>query len=355
VHTALAHWERTDYDARTPGAGMFRTQYDAYARVLLNESKAHGGPAISEGNFHWFYAGIADGNYATILPFGSGHTTPPLVDFDLLKMHTKMTDLGVGSPFTYFGYEGEWRTGASRLSQSFDRFITATIAYGHIGYLAEPWGFDGTLKCYYMLQALQKRYVLVPVKSIRYFDGSNLLDTSRAIASDAHLRGQIRTEYENGLTVWCNLSETDSWSVEVDKQTYLLPPNAFVANKPGDLLAYSAVVNGARHELVSCRDYLYLDSRDQPITTRDIAATGTVAIRPASPDAWRVIPATKATNVSIALAWLGVDSRAAFAASACDIEEASISALTTTINGEYVAIAMEPGTNIIKYRLNRAR
>jgi len=34
---------------------------------------------------------------------------------------------------------------------------------------------------YYLLQALQQRYVTVPVKSIQYFDGKALADTSAAI------------------------------------------------------------------------------------------------------------------------------------------------------------------------------
>ena len=308
VHTALTPWERTDFDARTPGAGMFRTQFNAYARLLLNESTIHEGPAISEGNYHWFYAGIADGNYATIVPFGTGHETPPLVDFDLLKMHPKMTDLGMGSPFCFYGYEGEWTTGPSRLATSFDRFIVATIAYGHMGYLAEPWGFDGTLKCYYLLQALQQRYVMVPVTSIRYFDGSALVNTSEAIATDAYLRGQIHTTYENGLTTWCNLSFEHDWAVEVAGQSYLLPPASFVAYRPDDILAYSAIVNGQRHELVSCRDYLYLDSRNEAVATPVVSARGAVAVKPAENGTWRVIPAVEAEDITIALAWLGVKS-----------------------------------------------
>jgi len=318
VHTALTPWERTDYDARTPGAAMFRTQFDAYARLLINESKLHGGPAFSEGNYHWFYAGISDGNYATILPFGTGHETPPLVDFDLLKMHTKMTDLGMGSPFCFYGYEGEWNTGASRLSESFDRFIVATIAYGHLGYLAESWGFDGLLKCYYLLQALQQRYVLVPVTSIGYFDGSRLVNTSEAIATDALQRGQIQTVYQNGLTTWCNLSADDTWSVEVAGQSYLLPPASFVAYRPGDILAYSAIVNGHRNDLVSCRDYLYLDSRDHAVDTGVVGATGAVAIKPAEKGGWWVIPAVEAAGVTIDLEWLGVDGAKALMAQAFD-------------------------------------
>ena len=351
VHTALAPWERTDYDARTPGAGMFRTQFNAYGQLLLNESKIHGGPAISEGNYHWFYSGLVDGSYATILPFGSGHETPPLVDFDLLKMHPKMTDLGMGSPFCFYGFKGEWTTGASRLSQSFDRFMVSTIAYGHIGYLTEPWGFDGTLKSYYLIQALQQRYVMVPVKSIRYFDGINLLDTSSAIMTDAYKRGQIRTEYKNGLTTWCNLSFTDTWTVIAGDQTYLLPPASFVAYKANDILAYSANVNGLRHELVVAHDYLYLDSRDQAVSTPMITAQGTVAIKPDGKRVWWIIPALQLKNVTVSRAWLHVNEKTAFQAIACDAEGREIRPIPVQSTSHGVMIEPESDPLVVKYRL----
>ena len=351
VHTALAPWERTDYDARTPGAGMFRTQFDAYGQLLLNESKIHGGPAISEGNYHWFYSGLVDGSYATILPFGTGHETPPLVDFDLLKMHPKMTDLGMGSPFCFYGFKGEWTTGASRLSQSFDRFMVATIAYGHIGYLTEPWGFDGTLKSYYLIQALQQRYVMVPVKTIQYYDGHSLVDTSTAILTDDYKRGQIRTEYKNGLTTWCNLSFTENWTIVVDNQTYLLPPASFVAYKPNDILAYSACLNGLRHELVVARDYLYLDSRDQRVVTPMISAQGTVAVKPDGKRAWWIIPALTVKEVTIARTWLNVDAKTSFHAIACDAEGREIRPVVVQADSYGVKIESEPNSAVIKYRL----
>jgi len=351
VHTALMPWERTDFDARTPGAGKFRTQFDAYARVLINEGKIHQGPAISEGNYHWFYAGLANGNYATILPFGSGHETPPLVDFDLLKMHTKMTDLGVGSPFCFYGYEGEWRTGVSQHSDSFDRFITATIAYGHIGYLAEPWGFAGTLKCYYLLQALQQRYVTVPVETIAYFDGERLLDTSAAVAGDAYLRGQVRTAYRNGLTTWCNLSREHGWTVDLDGQSYRLPPASFLAHRPGDILAYSAEKSGHRHARVACADYLYLDSRDRHVSAGPIAARGAVAVKRYDAESFWVIPATEATGISISRAWLEVGADAAFEATGYDIEGAPTGPIALEHNDDSVRIGQFPDAATIKVLL----
>ncbi len=320
VHTALMPWERVDYDARTPGAAKFRTQFDAYCHLLINESIAHGGPAISEGNFHWFYAGICDGSYATITPYFSGYQTPPLVDFDLLKMHTKSTDLGVGSPYTFYGDTPAWQRDAGRTSQGCNRFITATIAYGHIGFLDGSWGFDGMLKMYYIMQALQQRYVMIPVQSIQYFNGSALVDTSAAIATDAYKRRQLHIVYENGLMLWCNLNNTQSWNIEVDGKSITLPGNSFAAFKKDDILAYSAIVNGQHHTLVSCRDYLYLDTQDQAVSTSVISAKGMVAVKPDGPNAWRIIPATYAENIVISCEWLGMKyDTSTFTARICDL------------------------------------
>ncbi|MDQ1255879.1 MAG: hypothetical protein QG656_473, partial [Candidatus Hydrogenedentes bacterium] len=267
VHTAYSPWGRTDYDARTPGAGKFRTQFDSFARLLWNESIAHGGPVFSEGNHHWFYAGIVDGNYATMLPYGEGYRVPPIVDFDLLKMHTKMTDFGMGFGDMFFGMRGSWKEDTSRLSPYYDRFIASTIAFGHIGFLTYEWGFDGTLKSYYQLQALQQRYTMIPVQEIRYFNGEELVDTSTAIATDAYRMQQIYTKYESGLEVWSNLSFGNDWTIVVDGIVYTLPPASFVAFKAGDILEYSATLEGQRHELVQCADYLYLDTRGALVRT----------------------------------------------------------------------------------------
>ena len=351
VHTAYTPWGRTDYDARTPGAGMFRTQFNAFARLLSNESLAHHGPVFSEGNHHWFYAGIVDGNYATMIPYGRGWQQAHLVDFDLLKMHTKMTDFGMGAPQMYFGTGGDWAKNPSRLSAYFDRFHVATIAFGHIGYLSEEWGFDGTLKSYYLLQALQQRYALVPVDTIRYFDGEKLVDTSAAIATDAYKRQQICTTYKNGLTTWCNLSFDQEWRATVNGQPYVLPPASFAAFKPNDILAYSAIIDGQRHELVWCKDYLYLDSRDAIVRTPVIATCGTVAVKPDGDGTWWIIPAPKSEEVTLALAWLGAGPETQFTATAYNEKGEAAGDATVLHGATEVTVLASKDASVMKYRL----
>ena len=354
VHTAYTPWGRTDYDARTPGAGKFRTQFDAFARLLYNESYAYDGPVFSEGNYHWFYAGIVDGNYATIMPYGEGWKVEPLVDFDLLKMHTKMTDFGMGFGEMFYGYQGEWQRNPHRLSPWFDQFTASTIAFGHIGFLTYEWGFEATLKGYYQLQALQKRYALVPVRSIRYHDGDTLLDTSAAILGDACRRRHIFVEYENGLRVWVNLNLSEDWTVELNGTAYLLPPTGFLAHKPDDILTYSAIVNGQRHELVQCDDYLYLDSRGAFVRTDAIAATGSVAVKPDEDNAWWIIPATAAEEVSIRRAWLGADAAdAVFEAHAFNEGGHAVMDAEVRHGDGWITVMPASHPDAMKYRLHK--
>lgn len=353
VHTAFKPWTHTDYDARTPGAGMFKMQFNAYARLLYNESFAHQGPVFSEGNYHWFYAGIVDGNYATILPYGDGWKIEPLVDFDLMKMHTKMTDFGMGFGEMYYGLNSTWwRAEASRHNPWFDRFTAATVAFGHIGFLTYEWGFEATLKGYYQLQALQQRYATVPVREIRYHDGEGLLDTSAAILSDAYKRRHIFVEYENGLRVWVNLSRSLDWPIERDGIQYLLPPTGYLAARPGDILTYSAVLDGHRHELVECADYLYLDSRDAFVRTGTLAASGAVAVKPESGTAWEIIPATRADEVSIHRAWLGQDARMHFGAEALNEAGDVIGNAEVRIGGDWITVMPLDREDLVKYRLS---
>lgn len=351
VHTAYTPWGRTDYDARTPGAGMFRTQFNAFARLLWNESGAHEGPVFSEGNYQWFYAGIVDGNYATIVPYGRGSELDPLVDFDLLKMHPKMTDFGMGMPLMYFGEGGEWTQDESRLSPWFDRFHAATVAFGHIGYLTENWGFDGTLKSYYMLQALQQRYTQVPVSRIGYFNGTEVLDSSAAVASDAQKRRQVYVEYENGLRVWTNLSTNDSWNVTLNDRPYLLPPAAFLAYRENDVLAYSATVSGKRQDVVECADYLYLDTRDALLRTEKLVTRGAVAVKTEGDGTWWIIPATKCEAVSVALDWLHADSGSVFRAVGYDLGGQPLLETEVRLGADMVTVVVLNDPKVIKHRL----
>ena len=291
VHTALIPWERTDYDARVPGAGMFRPVFESFGELLLKETTFHKGPVFSEGRMHWLYAGLADGNYAQIVS-RAPYKEPLLVDFDLLKIHPLETDFGMGMPSMF--YEGcpDWNKDRSVHSPFFDRFLAATIAYGHIGYLTAEWGLPGTLKSYFLLQQLQRRYATDSVEEIHYDQKGKLVSTSEALASDAYKEGRLYVRYSSGLRLFVNYNENDNWTVEADGQAHTLPPFGFYASDGKEFVEYSKLVGRNRVEFVNSPEYLYVDTRGEFVKLPEVAAQGALALKKEGERLWWLIPAT---------------------------------------------------------------
>ena len=288
VHTVFMPCEREDYDARVPGAATFRRTYECYGRLLYNEKIAHHGPVYSEGRNHWIYAGLTDGNYAQ-LASDSPPDEPLLPDFDLLKIHPLEMDAGMGDPGMFF--KGK--------SYNLDQYIATTLAYGHIGFLDWP-TLEGKLKIYYMLQALQKLYVMNPVASIEYEKDGRMVDASEAMASGAHLNNRLLVKYDDGL-IAVNGSR-DSWPpIQGGPE---LPPWGFAASGKSVMFGGSIVAPVASGEEsdsprgrldVSIADgQCYADTRGafffiQPI---DVALQGSAAFKKDG-DTWYLIPTTQ--------------------------------------------------------------
>ena len=295
VHTAVSPFSRVDYDHRVPGAGTFRKTFECFGRLLYNEKFAHRGPVYSEGNNHWWYVGLTDGNYAQIVsadPPGE----PLLVDFDLLKMHPLNMDAGMGAPEMFF----------RKTPHDLDQFIATTIAYGHIGFFS--WNdLDGMLKIYYMIQQIQKRYTLEPVKQIEYECGGNLVGTSEALAyGDAPCTERLHVVYENGTEIWVNTSDA-VWSVETSAGRYDLPRWGYAALSDDGLLAYSAVDPGSRRRVDCCMgtDQFYADSRGGYISFGKLAVEGSGVLK-RDYGKWWFIPTTKCTEFAFDPALIGM-------------------------------------------------
>ena len=210
VITTTCPWWRTDYDHRVPGAGKYAPVYHAYCETLVRHKRAFNGPVWSEGRQHMMYAGFADGSYAQC---GNLREDPWIVDFDLVKIHPLCCDFGMGCLSMY-------QPPKTREEAAFyiphaptpkdreillDRFIGATLAYGHAGYLVPDYLFDppktfGLAFCgpgkwtgseegwrlakrsYFMVQQIAARYTQSDVKAIRYPDADGKLHaTSEAM------------------------------------------------------------------------------------------------------------------------------------------------------------------------------
>jgi len=334
VHTAVAPWSYCDRDARVPGASTFTGTFYSYGEIMLHQKRTWDGPVYSEGNHHWYYCGLTDGNYgqdqAARLP-----ESPWLVDFDLRKMHPLCCNFGMGSPGMFYGeHRGLGKTPQEREAM-LDRFLAATLAFGHTGFLVMEGGMPNTVRSYFNLQQVHAAYAQQTAAEIRYADEKgNLLDTSAAVASGAFRRNQIRTKYSNGLVVTVNGHPKDTWRTEAGE----LPPNGWHVRDPqGKLTAWSMTVDGHRADYVDSPAYVYADGRGQPTRFPKAVCDGPLVVH-LRPDGTReLIPVGRCAGFAA-----DVDGKTA-TATALDTEGKAIGTASTRYSRGLVHVVAGPG------------
>ncbi|MBI4607098.1 MAG: hypothetical protein HY721_34470 [Planctomycetes bacterium] len=289
VHTAVAPWERTDFDARVPGAGTFAATFYAYGELLLHDQDVYDGHCWSEGHHQWPYAGLATGNYGLTYGGLKLWEYPYLPHFDLLAMHPLSVDIGMPWTGQFFQGKDGWER-PENIAASIDELIAATIAYGHIGWLVEEGhGMRQTCRSYYMLQQLQSRYALERVASIRYGAGPDTgagvragaatLSSSEALLSGAWKESRLHVRYSNGLEVWVNGNRREPWSVARAGTEHALPPHGWLAAGPDDFTESSELVEGGRCDRLSSPDYVFVDGRGALRSVDGVATSGSAAVR----------------------------------------------------------------------------
>ncbi|NLX98531.1 MAG: hypothetical protein GXY83_20420 [Rhodopirellula sp.] len=306
VHTAVQPWRYCDFDARVPGAGTFAATLYAYGEIMLHQKKTWNGPVYSEGNNHWYYCGLTDGNYGQDQAAGLAEN-PWLVDFDLRKLHPLCCNFGMGNPGMFYGRNESLGSTPEEREGRVDRFLAATLAFGHTGFLLLEGGITNTVRSYFNLQQIHKHYAEQTAVDIRYADEhGNLLDTSAAVASGAFRRSQVRTRYSNGLTVTVNGHPTEAWkTISVE-----LPPNGWhVEGTPElKLTAFSATIDGHRADYVDSPAYVYADGRGRFTRFDKAACDGQVIAHKRKDGDWEVIPVAGCSEFGLSL-----DGRAATA------------------------------------------
>lgn len=314
VHTAITPWDRTDYDARVPGAGTFSETFYAWGETLLLQKKIWNGPVWSEGGHQFFFAGLCDGNYGQdrSRPYGK---LPWLVDFDVLKLHPLETDFGMGCLSMFMpdasgqnGYMPDTPTPQAR-TEVIDRFIGATLAFGHSGYLILDWLFDPprpfglaycgpgkmdysetgfaiAMKSHFMTQQIASRYTQSEAVSIAYTDASgNWLSTSEAVKSGAIDRCQLNVVYKDGTVVCANGSTTERLKAE----GFDLPPCGYMAKSgDGEVVVSSTDEGGIRADYCESPKYIYIDGRGSEAVRNKARAAGTALCR-VDGDGWEII------------------------------------------------------------------
>jgi hypothetical protein len=288
VHTAVAPWGYTDYDARVPGAGTFAQTFYAYGELLRNDSRVYGGPIFSEGTYHWLYAGLADGNYALAYDGRPLAKEPLLPVFDLYQIHSKECDIGMGWTANFCDAIPDWRK-PQNLDRAIDRFLLHTLAYGHIGWLVEEeHGIERTCRSYFMLQQVQSRYGLKAPLRVAYWNGSELLDVTEAIIQDLpRTRRQLYVEYPGGLHLWLNDHPSENWLPQGSSRS--LPSAGWMASTAdGDLSSYSGLDGTNRVDYLRSRAYTYLDGRGEWFDAPEAASDGALVLKAVSRDTLEV-------------------------------------------------------------------
>ena len=299
VHTSVTPWQYCDFDARVPGAGTFAATFYAYGEIMLHQRKTWNGPVYSEGPNHWYYCGLTDGNYGQD-PGARLAKNPWLVDFDLRKLHPLCCNFGMGRPDMFFGRK-QWRDFTPQEREAgLYRFMAATLAFGHSGFLALENGIPAAVRSYFNLQQVHARYTQEIATEIRYADEhGKLLDSSAAVAGGAYRRSQIVTLYSNGLKVVVNGHPTETWKTP----DATLPPNGWFVNdtKQGKLVAFSALVNGLRADYVDSPAYIYADGRGRFTRFDKVACDGQLIMHKREDGTFEVIPVGKCSQFGVSL------------------------------------------------------
>jgi hypothetical protein len=308
VHTALTPWATVDYDPRSPGAGTFAATFYCYGEIMLLQKAAWGGPVYSEGNNHWYYSGLTDGNYGQDQHARLG-AEPWLVDFDLRKIHPLNCNFGMGNGGMFYGKKENFGDSPEENSARLDRFLAATLAFGHTGFLVRETGTAGMARSYFMAQQVHANYARETADSIRYADaGGRLLDTSAAVATGAFRRSQVLTRYANGLLVAANGHAEETWNVELAGTTHALPPNGFAAVLPPDkagapprLFVASEWRDGHRADCAETPEYTYADGRGEFTRFARAATDGPLIVLPEKDGSFEAIPLDGAREFAVSV------------------------------------------------------
>jgi hypothetical protein len=92
------------------------------------------------------------------------------------------------------------------------------------------------------------------------------------VANDAYRRSQVATRYDNGVRVIVNGHPTQAWTTD----DAVLPPFGWWVRDEsrGDLLGFSALVDGHRADYVDSPAYLYADPRGRFVRFDKVACDG---------------------------------------------------------------------------------
>ena len=322
-HTAGSPWGRTDYDARVPGAGTFAAAFYAFGDLLLCQRRDWEGPIYSEGAIRYLYAGLIDGNYADDRGYAF-QRQPWIVDFDLLRIHPLECDFGMGTMSMFYPdnitvkekryYLPHFDSAAER-EEILDRYLAATVAFGHSGFLVAEYCFDPprtfgpaygptafgkfafedglpiAWRSYYMIQSAAARYTQSNVAEIGYVNAAGEVEhTSQAVLDGTVTRNHVFVRYEDGTEVASNGSRKERMKVRMADGTFDLPPCGYrVRSADGKVLAVCSDFGGRKADYAESPDYIYIDGRGGMVVRGKAKSDGPAVCRMLE-DGYEIIP-----------------------------------------------------------------
>jgi hypothetical protein len=260
VHSSIPPFIHTDHQAARTGSGKFQTMIVCQRDLWQLMRDIHKGPVLGEGNNHWYWSGMLDGVEAQ---FGTGvaqdeaEWAPLFVDFDLLKIHPRQINHGMGYLERWLPTEGTAQPTVMQL----DDYRMQEIAFGHSAFISNN---SSTLNLPFMWQEhnlvipVASKYAKAKVRSIEYEVDGHLLSSGAAIAAGCKF-DRVKIGYDNGLTIWCN-SRAEPWKISVREESIQLPQFGWAASGNG-LIAYTASKSGGMASFVETPGSIFADAR----------------------------------------------------------------------------------------------
>jgi len=253
VHTCVPPWHQLDHEASVPMAAMARSKVQHDRELFQFMRDTHGGPLFGEGYMHFYWAGLCDGVEAQV---NGGENHVPLLDFDLLRVHSQMVNHGMGYYERWFqrGYQHELGVDAGTPEQV-DKYRAQELAYGHAGFIgnAQTDNIQWVAKEHHLMHPVQGLYGAARVEAIDYEIDGRFVSASVATALGETRRQRVR--YESGLTVYVNWME-EPWTIKGRE----LPQWGFLALGP-DTEVWTAMQGGAIADYAACPEYVFVDAR----------------------------------------------------------------------------------------------
>jgi hypothetical protein len=253
VHTCVPPWHQLDHQSDQPMAAMALCKFTNDSKLFQFMRDTHHGPLLGEGANHFYWAGLCDGVEGQVQ---GGEDHAPLLDFDLLKLHPRMVNHGMGYYERWFrrGYSLRWGYDAGSVEQ-IDKYRAQELAYGHAGFIGSPHtdNVAWVAREHHLMHAVQRLYGASLPEEVRYEVDGQWVTASAALVAGNTSRQRIR--YASGLTLWVNW-RTESWQVEGRH----LPQWGFLAIGPLTEVS-TALYDGRVADYAQCPEYIFVDAR----------------------------------------------------------------------------------------------